>query len=82
MSLFTKQKNRPADIENPDYELYVAKPEVPIDHDLFFIEKEKVDKVTTPYKDVLKTIAEITDNTVMYYDNIKSGTRYNNVSYC
>lgn len=65
-------------IDNPDYEFYMAKPEVKIDYNLFFIEKEKVDKKTVPYKDLLKNIAELTGNEEFYYDNIKNGNRYAN----
>lgn len=64
--------------ENPKYAYYLAKENVQIDHNLFFIEEDKVDKIEVPYIDLLKSIAENTDNLEFYYDNIKSGNRYNN----
>lgn len=65
-------------IENPDFEFFVAKEDVNIDHNLFFIEKDMVDKVTVPYVDLEKNIAEIVGATDFYYDNIKNGNRYAN----
>lgn len=40
------------------------------DHNLFFIEKEKVVPYTCKYADILKAIAEVTDNMQFYMDNI------------
>ena len=65
-------------INNPTYKFYMAKPEVNIEHNLFFIEKEKTDEIEVPYKDLTKTIAELTDNLDFYYDNLKTGNRYKN----
>ena len=65
-------------INNPDYELYSAKEEVPIDHNMLYIEKEKVDKIKVPFKDILKEIAKMSGNVDFFYDNIKSGNRYEN----
>lgn len=62
-------------IDNPDYEYYIAKEDVGIDHNLFFIEQDKVDKVTVPYIDLEKDIAERTGNLEFFYDNIKNGNR-------
>lgn len=65
-------------IENPDYEFYVAKDDVYLDHNELFIEKEKVEKVTVPYLDLEKELAKMSGNLDFYYDNIKSGNRYAN----
>lgn len=62
-------------IDNPDYEFYFAKEDVQIDHNMLFIEHEKVDKITVPYRDVEKAIAELTGNLEFYYENIKNGDR-------
>lgn len=40
------------------------------DYNLFFIEKEKVNPYTCKYADILAAIAEVTDNTDFYMDNI------------
>jgi DNA polymerase elongation subunit (family B) len=66
------------EIHNPDYEFYEANDDVVIDHNLFFIEKEKVHTVKVPYKNLLKKIAEDTDNSEFFYDNIKNQNRYAN----
>lgn len=65
-------------IEEPDYEFYIAKPEIEINHNMLFIEESKVDKITVPYKEVEKAIAELTGNTEFYYENIKTGQRAQN----
>lgn len=62
-------------IDNPDYELYIAKQDTKIENNELFIEKEKVDKFTVPYNDLEKFIAERTGNMEFYYDNIKNGNR-------
>lgn len=65
-------------IKKPEYEYYLAKPEVEITHNMLYIEKDKVDKLTVEYNDLEKSIAEKTDNLQFYYDNINSGQRSNN----
>ena len=62
-------------IDNPDYEFYFLKEGLSLDYNELFIEKEKVDKVTVPYNDILKEIAERTDNMAYYRENIKLGNR-------
>lgn len=57
-------------IVDPIYPFYFAK--MPIETNLLHIEKEKVDKIETPYRDLKKTIAELTDNLDFYFDNIKN----------
>ena len=41
------------EIETPDYEFYMAKSDEFIDHNLLFIEKDKVDKISTPYNSLI-----------------------------
>lgn len=65
-------------IENPPYVFYTAKNGVCINHNMLFIEKEKVDMHVVPYKDIEKNIAQLTGNEDFYYDNLKSGNRYGN----
>lgn len=60
-------------IDDPIYPFYFAKE--PIETNLLFIEKEKVDLVEAPYRDLKKKIAELTDNLEFYYDNMKNGNR-------
>ena len=62
-------------IANPTYRFYMAKDDVKIEHNLFFIEKDKTDEIEVPYKDLNKCIAELTNNEDFYYENIKSGNR-------
>ncbi len=57
-------------IVDPIYPFYFSKE--PIETNLLFIEKDKVDKVEVPYRDLKKKIAELTDNLEFYYDNIKN----------
>lgn len=65
-------------IDAPKYEFYFAKEDVQIDHNLFFIEKDKVDSHIVPYADLEKEIAKLTDNMEFFYTNIKEGNRYAN----
>ena len=62
---------------NPTYTFYVTNEDVyiPDEQNLFFIDKEDVEEVTVPYKDLLKHIADMTENTEFFYDNIKRGDR-------
>lgn len=57
-------------IEDPIYPFYFAKN--PIETNLLFIEKEKVDLVEVSFRDVKSKIAELTDNKEFYFDNIKN----------
>ena len=65
-------------IENPVYDYFIVKEEEYVDHNLFFIEQEKTDRITVPYKDLLYDIAERTDNIDFFKNNIYNGNRYNN----
>lgn len=60
-------------IEDPIYPFYFAKE--PIETNLLFIEKDKVDEIEVSYRDLTKKIAELTDNVDFYYDNIKNNNR-------
>lgn len=62
-------------IENPDYEFYFLKPEYEVECNELFIDKHKVDKYKTPFNDLLKTIAEMTNNMDYYKENIRLGNR-------
>lgn len=68
----TKQKKYEC-IENPNIEYYIAKDEEYIDHNMLFIEKEKLDMITVPYSNLDKDIAERTGNIQFYYDNKYNG---------
>ena len=57
-------------IEDPIYPFYFAKN--PIETNLLFIEKEKVDLVETSYRDLKRKIAQLTDNEEFYFENIKN----------
>jgi hypothetical protein len=68
-------EKRIEEIHNPDYEFYETNDDIVVDHNLFFIEKEKVHPVKVPYKDLLKKIAEDTQNEEFFYNNIKNQNR-------
>ena len=65
-------------IMKPDFDYYKLKPEYTTDHNLFIVEKEKVDKITCKYKDLLKSIAENTGNEEFFYENLRTGQFRNN----
>ena len=60
-------------IYEPTYRFYKAKDDVEIHHNMFYIEKEKVEPVECKYTDLAKTIAEITGNLDFFYENKKAG---------
>ena len=60
------------EIVNPNYEYYMLKDEYNIDYNPLFLEREKLIKITVPYVDLEKDIAERTGNLDFFYDNIKS----------
>ena len=62
-------------IEQPTYDYYIAKDHISLDHNLLFIEKQNVNKVTVPYNKLLLSIAENTGNLDFYNNNVKSGNR-------
>lgn len=63
----------------PDITFYKTKDNVVVpDHPLFFIEKEKVEPVTVPYRKLERTIAQITGNEAFYEENIMNKNRAEN----
>lgn len=60
-------------IRNPKYRYYIAKDNVPINHNLMFIEKDLVRPVECRYKDLKYSIAKETGNLDWYKQNIQSG---------
>jgi hypothetical protein len=60
-------------IEEPTYTYYIANDDVQVTHNMLFIDKDSVHPVTCKYRDVLKSIAEKTDNLDFFYDNISNG---------
>lgn len=65
-------------IYQPKYTYYKLDKAYNLDHHLLFIDKEKVVPVTAKYSDILKSIAEETDNLDFFYDNINAGNRQEN----
>ncbi len=66
-------------IYKPDYKFYFLNDGTPVpDHPLLFIEKEKVHPVCAPYRDLEKTIAELTDNMDFYKYNVSNRNRREN----
>lgn len=65
-------------IKKPQYTFYKTKDGISLDHNLLFIENDKVEPVTCEYNKLEKTIAEITGNKDFYNDNIQSGNRQEN----
>lgn len=62
-------------IYEPTYRFYMTKEGVDTSYNKFFIEKDKLDQYECKFTELAKTIAELTDNTDFYYDNIKNGNR-------
>lgn len=60
-------------IIEPEYTYYIANANVPISHNLFFIEKEKVHPITCKYRQILHSIAKETGNLDWYFDNLRCG---------
>lgn len=65
-------------INDPSYLYYMAKEHIPIDYHQLFIPVTDVDPIEVPYRNLEKDIAERTNNLDFYFDNLKSGTRYQN----
>ena len=62
-------------IYKPDYEYFELKPNISLDHNLFFIEKDKVVPRMVRFTDLLKDIAERSDNMEFFMGNIRAGNR-------
>lgn len=65
-------------IRKPDYTFYKTKDGIALDHNLLFIEKDKVESVTCPFTKLERTIAELTGNIDFYNDNLRAGNRQEN----
>ena len=68
--------------KNPKCRFYIAKKYENITTNELFYPEDKLDKIICPYKDQLKTIAQLTGNTEIFFDNLKSGNmKANNILY-
>lgn len=65
-------------IEKPVYDYFMVNEDEFVDHNLFFIEKEKTHRITVPYSNLLFDIAERTNNVQFFKENLYNGNRYNN----
>lgn len=63
------------EVESPTYVYYMTKDDVYIDSNELFLDKSKLDRIEVPYTDLLKDIAERTNNLDFFYDNIKNRNR-------
>lgn len=70
----TMQKHM-QEIVNPNYEYYIAKEDSRVSYNRLFIEEDKAEKVSVPYKDLEKDIAERTGNLNLFYENIRNGNK-------
>lgn len=68
----TGKKEIRIDIE-PEYTWYLLKKEYQTEHNLAFIEKDKVEPITCKYKDIKLSIAKETGNEDLYKQNMYSG---------
>ena len=68
------KEKRYVDIENPTFEFNMLNDDEQVsDYPEMFIPKEKVHKVSVPYRELNKNIAILTGNEQFFYDNLKSG---------
>ena len=65
-------------IYNPSYTIYFANEDKVSSYPEFFKPVKDCNPVEVPYKDIEKEIASFTDNLDFFYDNIRTGNRYNN----
>ena len=65
-------------IYEPEYEYFMLKDDINIDHNLFFASKEDCIPIRTKYNSLLKDIAERTGNLDAFYNNIREGNRIRN----
>lgn len=63
---------------NPDYEYYIAHEDSRVDYNRLFIEEDKVDTITVPYRDLEKDIATRVGLKNYFYENIRNGNRSEN----
>lgn len=58
-------------IYNPTYSFYLVKnPEYQVDYNRLFIERDKVERIDTPFNELEKTLCEVTGNGEFYKKNI------------
>lgn len=62
-------------IYEPTYVFYKANDGVSVPYNMFYISKEKVHPVECKFKDLEKTLAELTGNEDFFYENCRSGNR-------
>lgn len=62
-------------VYKPDYEYYIIDGNIQLNHNLFFIEKDKCMAKMAPYSNLLKDIAQETGNIEFFYNNLKAGNR-------
>ncbi len=65
-------------INKPDYTFFKLKDSIILDHNLLFVEKEDVEPVTCKFRNLEKTIAEVTGNMDFYKKNIQNKDRSSN----
>lgn len=65
-------------IKQPTYTYYKAKPNINLDYNKLFIERDKVDPITVKFNDLEKSIAEETENEDFYRINIASRNKQEN----
>lgn len=62
-------------IEEPTYDYFIIKPEYVQSYTQYFIEEEKTDRISVPFTSLLHDIAERTNNTEFFWNNIRNGNR-------
>lgn len=65
-------------IKKPEYTFFMTKEGIILDHNLLFIENDKVQPVTCQFSKLEKTIADLTGNTDFFNDNITNNNRQEN----
>ena len=65
-------------LTKPEYTYYLCKPGIEPDHNMLFIEKDKVDEINVPFSELEKDIAERTGKIDFYKTNIKNRNRRDN----
>jgi hypothetical protein len=63
------------EVKNPTISFYVTKPEFKLSTNINFLEADKVDKVTVPYKDFMPTLFEMSGRSHDEYLEIKNNNR-------
>jgi len=63
---------RRAILKKPNYTYYMSKPGTELDYCQLYVDKNLVDEINVPFTDLLKDIAERTDNKEFWKNNIQS----------